>query len=229
MSNKPGPPVDVDLLVRVWGMRADGRPFFQNAHAGNISNHGAKLSGIEHPLAPGDTIGVQLADKKARFKVVWVIPAGHLERTQAGVQILEGQQCPRAQEMAKAENTTTHENASPSDNRRRSERGKVPFPIEIRDERGRGAPMRTQATDISGRGCYVETLLPLSLGTALSITFWLDSEKITTSGIVKACDGGVGMGIEFTGLDEPTQERLQSFIESLDPEAAASRESANAS
>ena len=222
MSNKPGPPVDVDLLVRVWGMRADGRPFFQNAHAGNISNHGAKLSGIEHPLAPGDTIGVQLADKKARFKVVWVIPAGHLERTQAGVQILEGQQCPWAQEMAKAENTTAHENASPSDNRRRSERGKVPFPIEIRDERGRGAPMRTQATDISGRGCYVETLLPLSLGTALSITFWLDSEKITTAAVVRTCDGGVGMGIEFTGLADATQQRLQRLIEKMNKDAHSS-------
>jgi hypothetical protein len=32
----------------------------------------------------------------------------------------------------------------------------------------------------------------------------------------------VGMGIEFTGLDEPTQERLQRFIETMDPEGAAS-------
>src|SRR6266849_4490680 len=185
MSNKLEPGVDVDLLVRVWGMGADGHPFFQNAHARNISNHSATLSGIEHRLTPGDIIGVKLADEKARFKVVWVIGAEHLERTKTGVQILEGQQCPWVQELAKSGKTTTHPDAPPSDNRRRSERLKVPFPIEICDERGRSAPMRTQASDISSRGCYVETLLPLPLSTALSITFWLDSAKITTAAVVR--------------------------------------------
>ena len=61
--------------------------------------------------------------------------------------------------------------------------------------------MQTNATDIGGRGCYVETLLPLPLGTKVKITFWMDSEKIQTSGVVRASDGGVGMGIEFTQLD----------------------------
>ena len=219
MSNNLEPGVDVDLLVRVWGMGADGHPFFQNAHARNISDHGATLSGIEHPLTPGDIIGVKLADKKARFKVVWVSGAGHLERTKTGVQILEGQQCPWVQELAKSGKTTTHQHAPPSDNRRRSERLKVPFPIEICDERGRSAPMRTQASDISSRGCYVETLLPLPLGTALSITFWLDSAKITTVAVVRTCDGGVGMGIEFADLTDATQQRLQSIIEKMDKDA----------
>jgi hypothetical protein len=225
MSNKLEPGVDVDLLVRVWGMGADGHPFFQNAHARNISNHGATLSGIEHPLTPGDIIGVKLADKKARFKVVWVIGAGHLERTKTGVQILEGQQCPWVQELAKPGKTTTHPHAPPSDNRRRSKRLKVPFPIEICDERSRSGPMRTQASDISGRGCYVETLLPLPLGTALSITFWLDSAKITTAAVVRTCDGGVGMGIEFADLPDATQQRLQRLIEKIDEDA---NDSANA-
>ena len=219
MSNKLEPDVDVDLFVRVWGMGADGHPFFQNAYARNISNHGATLSGIEHPLTPGDIIGVKLADKKARFKVVWVIGAGHLERTKTGVQILEGQQCPWVEELAKSGKTTTDQHVPPSDNRRRSERLKVPFPIEICDERGRSAPMRTQASDISGRGCYVETLLPLPLGTALRITFWLDSAKITTAAVVRTCDGGVGMGIEFADLPDATQQRLQLIIEKMDKDA----------
>jgi hypothetical protein len=76
--------------------------------------------------------------------------------------------------------------------------------------------MQTNATDIGGRGCYVETLLPLPMGTRVKITFWMDDEKIQTSGVVRASDGGVGMGIEFTQLDDHVQERLQKHVEKLD-------------
>jgi hypothetical protein len=76
--------------------------------------------------------------------------------------------------------------------------------------------MQTNATDIGGRGCYVETLLPLPMGTRVKITFWMDDEKIQTSGVVRASDGGVGMGIEFTQLDDHVQERLQKHLEKLD-------------
>jgi len=230
MENKPEPRVDVDLLIRVWGMNAEGRPFFQNASARDISKHGAKLSGIEHQLKPGDVIGVQLGDKKARFRVVWTVGGGDPQKIQAGVQVLEEQQCPWEQELIqKQKDAAPPAQAAPAaQNKRRFPRHRIQFPIELLPERS-ASQMRTTSTDISGRGCYVETLLPLPLGTALSVTLWMESEKITTSGIVKACDGGVGMGIEFTGLDEPTQDRLQSFIESLDPEAAASKDATHAS
>ena len=230
MQNRPEPRVPVNLLVRVWGMGADGRPFFQNAHAGDISTQGAKLSGIERQLTTGDVIGVQLGNKKARFRVVWVNDAEPLQKIQAGVQMLEGQQCPWEQELTQAEKiaepvaqnppvaqaTPAAQTTRSAQNRRRFARRKVSFPIELRDERGSGAPMRTHTTDTSGSGCYVETLLPLPRDTELSIIFWMEPEKISTRAIVRACDGGVGMGIEFTGLNNETQERLQRLIEKMD-------------
>jgi hypothetical protein len=90
------------------------------------------------------------------------------------------------------------------------------FPLEIGFEDARRTHMQTNATDIGGRGCYVETLLPLPLGTKVKITFWMDSEKIQTSGVVRASDGGVGMGIEFTQLDNHVQDRLQKHLDKLD-------------
>src|SRR5438132_12720785 len=121
------------------------------------------------------------------------------KKIEAGIEILETQPCPWEKELAKHEN---HESIAQPDLRtrdlRRFDRHRVPFPIEI-VEAPSGSRMRTQATDISGRGCYVETLLPLAKSTELSISFWIESEKITTPAIVRASDGGVGMGIEFTG------------------------------
>ena len=42
--------------------------------------------------------------------------------------------------------------------------------------------MKTKSADISGRGCYVETLMPLPVGKALQITFWIDTERIPDGG-----------------------------------------------
>ena len=76
--------------------------------------------------------------------------------------------------------------------------------------------MQCSATDIGGRGCYVETRLPLPIGSAVVITFWLDSEKIRTNAMVRTSDPGVGMGIEFTTLGEHIQQKLQEYLEKVD-------------
>jgi hypothetical protein len=53
------------------------------------------------------------------------------------------------------------------------------------------------------------------VGTISIITFWLNSERVHTTAIVRTCDSGVGMGIEFTGLDQATQKRLQQQVEAV--------------
>jgi PilZ domain len=199
------------LLVRVWGMNADGRPFFQNAHAENLTSGGAQLSGIEHPLQPGDTIGVQHEERKARFRVLNTRDAGLPLRTVADVELLPGQECPWPDQAAAALKSAPVE-GKPESGKRQFNRFKVLFPLELRDERGGTAAMQTSASDISGRGCYVESRVPLPLGTPLSVTFWIDSEKISTKAVVRASDPGVGMGIEFIGLDRPDKTRLQKYL-----------------
>jgi hypothetical protein len=192
-------------------MDADARPFSQNAVARNISGEGAQILGISHPLKAGDIIGIKHGEKKARFKVVWVTDAGTLRKIEADVQIVEGQKSPW-REMANPEELTF----APGKVNRRFVRHKIQFPIQIRLADTQRARMNTNATDIGGRGCYVETLLPLPLGTQGTITFWMDEEKVQTTAVVRASDPGVGMGIEFTTLDAHVQERLQQFLDKMD-------------
>ena len=205
-------------------MAADGRTFFQQARAGNITKDSALLSGIEHELKVGDTIGVQYGANKARCKVTWVINAGAPPKIQVGVQLASDQECPW-----KAELSTTGKTASPSlQNRRRWARHKMSFPMELRDERV-NTPIRVNASDVSGNGCYVETILPIPIGTNLKVDFWIESEKITTSAIVRTCDPGVGMGIELTGLSPHDRERFHKHLDKLDPRISSSAEHDNAS
>src|SRR5947208_12144199 len=60
-------------------------------------------------------------------------------------------------------------------------------------------------SDVSGNGCYVETILPLPVGTTLRVDFYLENQHIKISAVVRTCDPGVGNGIEFTGDRKSTR------------------------
>jgi hypothetical protein len=213
-QERPEPRIDTDLPVRVFGMDSAGKPFFQNVRARNISSNGALLSGIDHPLKPADVIGVQFEQKKARFRVVWVVDAGGIEKNQVGLQMLDGQECPW-KDLLTQQTAPGAEIPKPS-NRRRRPRHRINFNLELRDQR-MNIPLRVNATDISANGCYIESILPLPVGTNLSLEFWMDEERIKSNAIVRTCDPGVGMGIEFLGLTPEMQDAFQKHLEKLDP------------
>ena len=206
------PRLTVDLPVRVWGMSAEGRAFSQHARAQNITSEGALLSGVESDLKVGDVIGVQCDDKKARCTVIWAVNSGAIKKNQVGVKLLADQECPWKKYLP-LDGATIKVSAA---NRRRYPRHKIILPIELRDERVK-APTRINATDVSGSGCYVETMLPLPIGTVLRVDFWLDSEHVNVTAVVRTCDPGVGNGIEFTGLPPDGKERLQAYLDAIDP------------
>ena len=204
--------LSVDLPVRIWGMSSDGHPFSQHARAQNISSEGALISGVESEPKVGDVIGVQCDEKKARCSVIWVLNTGPIKKNQVGVKLVADQECPWKNYLPLDGATVT---IAPS-NRRRWHRHKVTIPLELRDERV-NAPIRINATDVSGNGCYVENMLPFPLGTVLRVDFWLDSEHIKITAEVRTCDPGVGNGIEFTGMPADGKARMQAYLDAIDP------------
>jgi hypothetical protein len=205
-------------------MGANDQPFHQNAIAQNVSATGACICGLEQGLKVGDVIGVQYETKKARCKVVWVMEAGGLKKIQVGVQLVVDQECPWLSQLP-AEVRSNLPNITP-DNRRRFQRHKISFPLEFRDERV-NTPMRVNATDISGNGCYVETVMPLAISTSLRVDFWIDDEHVSTTATIRTRDPGVGMGIEFTGLPPDTKDRFQAHLDKMDPGISAQGQNAS--
>jgi hypothetical protein len=224
MRDMSEPRADVDLPIRVFGVDADDHAFSQIAQALNISNHGAKIAAVKARLKTGDVIGVHFGGKKARCRVIWVVKAGAVETIEVGVKVVEGQPCPWQTEMEAQRDARTapiSRTAPAAKDKRRFPRQRVSLQIEINDGKSSDPPMRTQTADIAGGGCYIETMLPLSVKKRLIITFSLNSELVHTTAIVRTSDRGVGMGIEFIGLDEATQNRLQQHVESIAVESAA--------
>jgi hypothetical protein len=45
----------------------------------------------------------------------------------------------------------------------------------------------------------------------------LESEHINITAVVRTCDPGVGNGIEFTGMPPDGKQRMQAYLDSIDP------------
>jgi hypothetical protein len=193
-------------------MGADGRAFSQHARAHNISAGGALLCKIEHDLTIGDTIGVQAGEKKARCKVVWATNTRSAEKIQVGVQLLSKLESPWIALLPRSGGGHAHYDARS----RRWDRYKIAFLITLRDE-ATVVPIRVTATDISGSGCYVETLSPFPVGAGLGAELWMAEERVTTRALVRTSDPRVGMGIEFVGLKSEEQRRFQEHLHAMYP------------
>ena|ERR1700691_1656618 len=218
MSDLKGEPrLTVDLPVRIWGMSAEGRAFSQHARAHNISSEGALISGVDSELKVGDVIGVQFEQKKTRCTVIWIVNTGPVKKNEVGIKLVADQDCPWKAHLP-LDGAAVEIDPS---NRRRFHRHKISLPLEIRDERI-NMPIRINATDVSGNGCYIESMQPLSRGTVLRVDFWMDSEHIKISAIVRTCDPGVGNGIEFTGMPVESKARLQAYLDAIDPQMGVS-------
>ena len=124
------------------------------------------------------------------------------------------QECPWLAQLP-PEGRSSAPNYTP-DNRRKFQRHRISFPLEFRDERV-NTPMRVNATDISGNGCYVETVMPLPISTVLRVEFWIEQERISATATVRTRDPGVGMGIEFSGLPEDSKKRFQAHLDKQAP------------
>jgi hypothetical protein len=208
---RPEPRYDRNLPVSVFGMTAQGKPFVQKARTQNISSNGALISGINDVLNVGDTIVVQLEQKKARFRVVR-FSVGLAGKYQAGLQMQDGQESPWTTVLPDQQVLSK----TVATKRRRRPRHRILIDIELREEQTR-IPLRVTATDISGNGCYVESMLPYPPGTNLKAQLLMGSERLTTSAVVRTCDLGLGMGIEFMTLTTEQQDEFQRYLQRLNP------------
>ena len=191
-----------DFTARVWGMAADGRPFTQDAVLDKLSREGALVRGLLREIRVGEIIGVKYRQRKARCQIVWTDG----KNGNAEIRLLPDHECPWDHQLDRAGSETAPLN------RRKYHRYEIGFLVELWSTDSR-VPMRTSANDVSGNGCHVKTLVPPPTGTRLGLTFWIGTEKITGEGRVRTSDTGLGMGVEFTGLDQETKDRLQRWLD----------------
>ena len=80
-------PLQVPALVS--GLDRGGRAFIQSAKTIDISNEGARLTGLNCQLDPGTVLSIQLGNRKARFEVLWIGEAGSIREGEIGLKCIE--------------------------------------------------------------------------------------------------------------------------------------------
>jgi DNA-binding NarL/FixJ family response regulator len=71
-------------------------------------------------------------------------------------------------------------------------------------------------TDVSAGGCYIETTVPLAVGTRLVIEVRTQDSKLRVQGKVRSMHLGFGMGVEFGGKTAEEREQVRQLLSCLD-------------
>ncbi len=98
-----------------------------------------------------------------------------------------------------------------NEEKRRHTRLKIRVPVEMRTPNQN--PIRTETSDLSVSGFYVEMLFTLEVGTLLDINLRLGDATVVASGEVVTCDRTVGNGVRFTRILPEDKEELDRFLQ----------------
>ncbi len=98
--------------------------------------------------------------------------------------------------------------------RRRYPRYTVQVQIEIHAE-GTDVPMRLETTDLSRGGCYIQLMIPLSVGLRLHATLWLDGHPVVIRGLVVTRHPQFGNGIMFVDFEGQAEVLLNRYLDAI--------------
>jgi len=209
------------LPVKVLGIGSDGKPFIANAVANELSPRGARLDGIAFIKTPGEIIGVQYGNRKARFRVVWVLESNSPEAAQIGIKTLDTSSSLWPADMLAAQqdirfNWFNPTSGSPQEERRQYARYRCSGNVGFRTA-GAERHIWGKLAEIGLGGCYIEIAAPCPVGTKLEITVQVQGAEMPMSAEVRTAVPAMGMGVEFTIFKGDVRERLKQFIQKLAP------------
>jgi PilZ domain len=75
-------------------------------------------------------------------------------------------------------------------------------------------------TEISRKGCYIDTLNPLPINTPLAMVICRDGGSFATKGKVIYIHAGIGMGVAFLESDDDQLQKLDSWLAGFSPSDA---------
>ena len=231
------------LPVRMWGMDAYGRPFTRSATTVDISRQGARIKDLGCELNPGEIVGIQHGNEKARFRVSWVSVARALQIPgQLGVNCIEPGRCIWERELRQATQQIppplrAANTAQPGQPATPAAAGSSALPsllptaadvqptmqmyackgtAEIRVVQT-GVLHKGVLTRISAIGCYVETFTPLAPQTLVDLLLKTVDLELHCTAMVRTADAHFGMSLNFNRMTPDLTARLRMILQRLSP------------
>ena len=212
MGRRSQPRTAVEIPIRIFGTDGDGKIFSENVFTANLSRKGVKLAGVRPKIGLADTIGLTYNNNRARFRVKWV---GESSTSNAGcVGFLNLAPDKPLWDFPLRPDAIDDYKPIYAEHRK-NPRYRCQSSVEIHIHGG--VSFWATATDLSLGGCYVETNIPIELGSRLKIGIWLGAKKAWAEARVVHSAPGLGIGIRFTEISEPHLDLIRQFLQNLTP------------
>ena len=106
----------------------------------------------------------------------------------------------------------THGEQTATSDRREFQRHAFICPAEL-IVIGGATRISARTTDLSLQGCYIDTLNPFPVGTAVRLQLTKNAQRLEVRAAVTSCHVGSGMGLVFDQLALPQVDTLVSWLE----------------
>jgi len=196
------------LPVRIFGTDRGGRMFSENVTTAELSQNGAKLTGVRAALKVDEIIGLTYGKSKVHFKVKWAGEPGSPKEGEIGLLNLTPEK--PLWDFALPSGAMDNFRFADKD-RRQSARVKCSISAELHPV---GQPVIWgKVSDLSLGGCFVEMPIPLPVNTKFEVALWLGETKLRLKGEVASSSPGFGIGVRFTNISPESQESLRRHMQ----------------
>ena len=196
------------LPVRIFGTDRGGRMFSENVTTAELSQNGAKLTGVRAALKVDEIIGLTYGKSKVHFKVKWVGEPGSPREGEVGLLNLTPEK--PLWDFPLPSGAMDDFRFAGKD-RRQSARVKCSISAELHPV---GQPVIWgKVSDLSLGGCFVEMPIPLPVNTKFEVALWLGVTKLRLKGEVASASPGFGIGVRFTNVSPESQESLRRHMQ----------------
>jgi hypothetical protein len=213
------------LPIRVTYWDDTQKPCLEIACTYDISEHGARVTGLRNVKEAGEVVAIERGKSKAFCRVVWVGEPNSELQGQIGLQCVESDRIlweAELRDMVDVYEPVMQEGEAKRprtfaahERRRRRERFSLEGTAELVEEGANRFKADVVLKNMSEIGCLVLTKQLVPAGTELKVTLHVDEQKLTLKGLVRHAEPNVGLGIEFRQIRKGERQILQFLIRKL--------------
>lgn len=217
--------IQLALPIRVTYWDDAQKPCLEIACTYDISEHGARVTGLRCVKEAGEVIAIERGKNKAFCRVVWVGEPNSELAGQIGLQSVESDRTlweAELKDMVEVYepvlldgNAKRPRTFASHERRRRRERFSLEGTAELVEQGSHTFKADVVLKNMSEIGCLVLTKHMVPAGTELKVTLHVDDHNLTLKGQVKHAEPQVGLGIEFRQIRKGERQMLQFLIRKL--------------
>jgi len=214
----------VALPIRVTYWNDEQKPCLEMACTYDISEHGARVTGLRSIKEAGEVVAIERGKSKAFCRVVWVGEPNTELQGQIGLQCVESDRImweAELRDMVEAYEPVLQEGSkrprtfASHERRRRRERFSLEGTAELIEKAAPAFKGPVVLKNMSEIGCLVLTKQIVPVGAELKVTLHVDDQNLTLKGYVRHAEPNIGLGIEFREIRKGDRQVLQFLIRKL--------------